>query len=59
MPHQEISTQVILIHKSHLGMMTRHQYHTPYLVHSLLPTKNSHCHKSNKFEGDNIKKWGQ
>jgi hypothetical protein len=38
-PHQEISTQITPILKSHLGMMSRTQCHTPYLVSPICPLK--------------------
>jgi len=38
-PHQEISTQIAPILKSHLGMMSRTQCHTPYLVSPICPLK--------------------
>ncbi|MCK5256271.1 MAG: hypothetical protein KAQ81_09630, partial [Deltaproteobacteria bacterium] len=37
--HQEISKQTILIFRSHPGMMTRHQYYSPYLVSPLCSLK--------------------
>jgi hypothetical protein len=37
--HQEISTQIILILKSHPGMMTRPQHQTPHIVSPTCPLK--------------------